>query len=140
MRYLDRLQPLGLLILRLVLGAVMIGHSYWKVFGGESKYVGFITSVGLPAWSAYLSIAAEFGGGILLILGIFTRFAGLVVLIDMAVAIARVHWKHGFLGENGYQFPVSLAAIAFALIFLGAGPIALDGVRGGGGVSRAKKA
>lgn len=132
MRYLDRLQPLALLVLRLVLGAIMIGHSYTKVFGGEHKYVGFITSLGLPWWSAYLSIAAEFGGGILLILGLLTRFVALTLVIDMAVAIAKIHFKNGLLGENGYQFPISLAAIGFALIFFGAGPMSLDAIRGGG--------
>ena len=132
MRYLDRLQPLVLLVLRLVLGAIMIGHSYTKVFGGEHRYVGYITSLGLPWWSAYLSIAAEFGGGILLIVGLLTRFAALTLVIDMAVAIAKIHFKNGLLGENGYQFPMSLAAIGIALIFFGAGPISLDSVRGGG--------
>jgi len=132
LRYLDRLQPLALLVLRLVLGAIMIGHSYTKVFGGEHRYVGYITSLGLPWWSAYLSIAAEFGGGILLIVGLLTRFAALTLVIDMAVAIAKIHFKNGLLGENGYQFPMSLAAIGVALIFFGAGPISLDSVRGGG--------
>jgi len=132
LRYLDRLQPLALLVLRLVLGAIMIGHSYTKVFGGEHRYVGYITSLGLPWWSAYLSIAAEFGGGILLIVGLLTRFAALTLVIDMAVAIAKIHFKNGLLGENGYQFPMSLAAIGIALIFFGAGPISLDSVRGGG--------
>ena len=132
MRYLERLQPLALFVLRLVLGAIMIGHSYWKVFGGEHKYVGFITSLGLPWWSAYLSMASEFGGGILLIAGLLTRFVALTIVIDMAVAIAKIHFKNGLLGENGYQFPISLAAIAFALVFFGAGPISLDSIRGGG--------
>jgi putative oxidoreductase len=132
LHYLDRLQPLALLVLRLVLGAIMIGHSYTKVFGGEHRYVGYITSLGLPWWSAYLSIAAEFGGGILLIVGLLTRFAALTLVIDMAVAIAKIHFKNGLLGENGYQFPLSLAAIGVALIFFGAGPISLDSVRGGG--------
>lgn len=132
MRYLDRLQPLALLVLRLVLGSIMIGHSYWKVFGGEHKYVGFITSMGLPWWSAYLSMAAEFGGGILLIAGLLTRFVALTLVIDMAVAMVKIHFKNGLLGDNGYQFPLSLAAIAFALIFFGAGPMSLDAIRGGG--------
>ena len=139
MRYLDRLQPLGLLVLRLVLGVIMIGHSYGKVFGGEHKAVGFISSIGLPGWLAYFSMAAEFGGGILVILGLFTRFSSFAILIDMIVAIWKVHWKNGLLGEHGYQFTLSLAAIAFALILFGAGPIALDSIRRGGGPKRATK-
>jgi uncharacterized membrane protein YphA (DoxX/SURF4 family) len=52
----------------------------------------------------------------------------------MLVAIAKVHWKNGLLtrapGAAGYEFPLSLAAIAFALICFGAGPFALDRMLG----------
>jgi putative oxidoreductase len=132
LRYLDRLQPLGLLALRLVLGVIMIGHGYPKVFGGLSHHVQMVGSLGLPGWLAYFSAAAEFLGGILIIAGLWTRCAALAILINMTVAIAKVHWKNGLLGNGGYQFPLALAAIGFALIFLGAGPIALDSVRRGG--------
>jgi len=133
LRYLDRLQPLALLILRLVLGVIMIGHGYPKVFGGLSHHVQAVSSMGLPGWLAYLSAAAEFLGGIAVILGFFTRFASLAIFINMVVAIGKVHWKNGLLGNGGYQFPLALAALAFSLIFLGAGPIALDSIRRGGG-------
>lgn len=136
MRYLDRLQPLALLVLRLVLGAVMIAHGYPKVFGGLSHHVQVVNGLGLPGWLAYFSAAADFLGGIALVLGFFTRIASLAILIDLAVAIGKVHWKNGFTGDRGYEFPLALAAIAFALIFLGPGPIALDGIRGGTGKSR----
>jgi uncharacterized membrane protein YphA (DoxX/SURF4 family) len=66
-------------------------------------------------------------------IGLFTRLAAFAIMIDMIVAIAKVHWKHGLLGAGGYEFPLALAAIAFALIFLGAGPIAIDAIRGGAG-------
>ncbi len=133
MRYLDRLQPLALLVLRLVLGAIMIGHGYPKVFGGLSHHAQFVSSLGLPGWLAYLSAAAEFLGGILLIVGLLTRCASLAILIDISVAIAKVHWKNGLMGKGGYEFTLALAAMAFALIFFGAGPIALDNIRKGGG-------
>jgi uncharacterized membrane protein YphA (DoxX/SURF4 family) len=58
--------------------------------------------------------------------------AAFAITIDMVVAIAKVHWKHGLLGAGGYEFPLALTAIAFALIFFGAGSIALDAIRGGG--------
>ena len=137
MRYLDRLQPLALLILRLVLGVIMIGHGYPKVAGGLPHHVEFVRSIGLPGWLAYFSAVAEFFGGILIVLGLLTRIASLAVVIDLGVAIWRVHWKNGLLGNGGYQFPLALAVIAFALIFFGAGPIALDSIRrGGGGAAR----
>ena len=133
MRYLDRLQPLALLTLRVVLGVIMIGHGYPKVFGGLHEHVRHISNLGLPGWLAYLSAVAEFFGGILVIAGLLTRFAALAILINMSVAIWKVHWKNGLLGQGGYQFPLSLAAIAFALILFGAGPIAMDGIRHRGG-------
>jgi len=134
LRYLDRLQPLALLVLRVVLGVIMIGHGYPKIFGGLSHHVQMVANLGLPGWLAYFSAAAEFFGGILVIAGLWTRVAAAAILINMVVAIAKVHWKNGLLGNGGYQFPLALAAIAFALIFCGAGPIALDNIcRGGPG-------
>lgn len=141
MRYLDRLQPLGLLVLRLALGVIMVGHGYPKVFGGLHKHVEFVTGLGLPGWWAYLSAVAEFFGGLLVIAGFFTRIAALAICIDLGVAIWKVHWKSGLLGNGGYQFPLAIAAIAFALLFFGAGPIALDHIRrGGGGGAKPTKA
>src|SRR5438045_4758431 len=107
----------------------MIAHGYSKVFGGLPEHVHHVSNLGLPGWLAYLSAGAEFFGGMLVIAGLFTRIASLAILINMSVAIWKVHWKNGLLGQNGYQFPLSLAAIAFALILLGAGPIALDSIR-----------
>ena len=132
LRYLDRLQPLALLVMRLALGAVMTGHGYHKVFGGLHHHVQFVTSLGLPGWSAYLSAFAEFFGGILVLIGLFTRFAAFAICIDLSVAIAKVHFHNGLMGQNGYEFPLALAALAFGLIFLGAGPIAFDHVRAPG--------
>ncbi len=131
MNFLDRLQPLGLLVLRLVLGVIMIVHGYHKVFGGMQHFEQMLHGVGIPPWMAYLAGAAEFGGGILIALGFLTRLAALAILIDMTVAIFKVHLHNGMTGPGGYEFPLSLAVIAFALIFFGAGPIAIDAVWGG---------
>ncbi len=138
MRYLDRLQPLALLVMRLVLGVIFVVHGYHNVFGGLHHHVQFVTSLGLPAWSAYLSAFAEFFGGLLVLIGLFTRAAAFAICIDICVAIAKVHFHNGLTGNGGYEFPLSLAALAFALMFLGGGSIALDHVRapGGGGKSK----
>jgi len=133
LRFLDRLQPLGLLVLRLALGAIMIGHGYGKVFGGLHKHAEFVASLGIPGWLGYLSAAAEFLGGILLVAGLLTQLAALAVCINMLVAIFKVHLHNGLLGQGGYQFPLALAAIAFSLIFGGAGSVSLDWVFSGGG-------
>jgi uncharacterized membrane protein YphA (DoxX/SURF4 family) len=67
----------------------------------------------------------------LLIAGFLTRFISLAMMIDMAVAIWKIHWKNGMFGKGGYELTLTLATIAFALILFGAGPIALDAIRGG---------
>jgi putative oxidoreductase len=138
LRYLDRLQPLALLVMRLALGAVMVGHGYHKVFGGLHHHVQLVTSVGLPAWLAYVSAFTEFLGGLLVLIGLFTRCAAFAICIDLSVAIAKVHIHNGLMGDKGYEFPLALAALAFGLIFLGGGAIAFDHIRapGGGGKSK----
>ena len=133
MNFLDRLQPLGLLALRVVLGAIMIAHGFPKAFGGMHTHVELVRSLGMPGWLAYLSIAAELGGGILLVAGFLTRLMAFFVLIDMLVAIFGEHFKNGFLGQGNYQFPLALAAMAVALIFFGGGPIAIDWLWGSKG-------
>ena len=139
MNFLNRLQPLALLALRLVLGAIMIAHGYHKVFGGFHGHQQMVGSLGLPAWLAYLSAGAEFSGGIGLVLGLFTRFFGLALLIEMGVAIWKVHWKSGLTGSNGMEFPLTCAAIALALLCFGGGPWGVT-LRGLGGPGKAKKA
>ena len=139
MRYLDRMQPLALLALRLTLGAVMIGHGWLKVNGNLHGFAGNVAALGMPAWLGYVASFVEFGGGILVLAGLFTRCAAFAILIDMSVAIIKVHWKHGLMGQGGYEFPLAMWTIAFALIFLGAGAISLDGIRGGGGGFRTPK-
>ena len=137
MRYLDRLQPLALLLTRLALGIIMVVHGSHKVFGGLHHHAQFVASLGLPYWTGYLSSFTEFLGGLLVLAGLFTRAAAFAICINMAVAIAKVHWHNGLTGDHGFEFPLSLATIAFALIFFGAGPIAIDHVlRGGGTISR----
>ena len=131
MRYLDRMQPLALVALRLTLGVIFIGHGSHKVYGHLHDFANTVGDMGLPAWLGYVAAFTEFLGGILVILGALTRFAAFALLIDMSVAIAKVHWKHGLMGNGGYEFPLALLTICFALIFFGAGPISIDAIRGG---------
>jgi len=138
LRYLDRLQPLALFVMRLVLGAIILDHGYHKVFGGLQHHVQLVTSLGLPAWSAYLSAFTEFFGGLLVLLGLFTRVAAL----RFASHVGRHRQgalPQRLMGNGGYEFPLALATLAFALVFFGGGPIAFDHIRapaGGGWKSK----
>jgi putative oxidoreductase len=120
--FLNRLQPFALLVMRLVLGAIMIAHGYHKVWGGFHHHMDFVGSLGLPKWMAYLSAGTEFFGGIAIVLGLFTRFFAAAFIIEMAVAIWKVHFKNGLIGNGGYEFPLALATIAFGLMCFGGGP------------------
>ena len=131
MRILDRLQPLALLAVRLTLGVIMVVHGYHKVFGGLHHHAEFVASLGLPAWTGYVSSFTEFLGGLFVLAGLFTRVAALAICIDLCVAIVKVDWHRGLVG--GYELSLSVATLAFLLIFFGGGPIAIDHVLRGGG-------
>ncbi len=137
---LNRLQPVALLVLRLVLGAIMIAHGYHKVFGGFHHHAEMVGSLGLPRWMAYLSAGTEFFGGIGIILGVFTRFFSLAFAIEMGIAIWKVHFKNGLTGNGGYEFPLALVAISLTLLSFGGGPWGFNFGKGSSGTSRAKKA
>ena len=134
MNFLNRLQPLGLLVLRLALGVIMVAHGWQKIADHMHGITGMMHQLGLPPFMAYLVVAAEFGGGILVLVGFLTRLAAFAIFIDMLVAILKVHLPHGLFASNGgLEFPLACAAIAFALIFSGAGPIAIDWLWGSKG-------
>jgi putative oxidoreductase len=138
LRYLDRLQPIALVVMRLALGAIMVAHGSQKVFGGLHHHAQMVAGLGLPAWLGYVSSFTEFLGGLLILVGLFTRPAAFAVCINLVVAIWKVHWHNGLMGSPdhpGYEFPLAAAALAFALIFFGGGPIAIDHVLRGGGSS-----
>jgi len=142
LRYLDRLQPLALLLMRLALGVIMAVHGYHKVFGGLHHFSQMVGSMGLPAWLGYVSAFTELLGGLLILAGFFTRPAAFAICINLAVAIWKVHLHNGLLGSPdhpGYEFPLAAATIALALIFFGGGPIALDHVLRGGGSGGGKR-
>jgi len=138
-RYLDRLQPLALLFMRVTLGVIMTVHGYHKVFGGLHHFAQFVAGMGIPAWLGYVSSFTEFLGGLLILAGLFTRAAAFAICIDLLVAIWKVHWHNGLTGDHGFEFPLAAATLAFALIFFGAGPIAMDHILRGGGSGFGKR-
>jgi putative oxidoreductase len=134
MRWLNRFQPLGLLVLRLAVGAVFIGYGWQKVHGGMAHWVAGVTAMGFPRWAGYVAAWVELAGGAALILGFLTRLAALGLLANMIVALWKVK-LHGpfWAGGSGSEFPLVCGAICFALIFFGAGPWSLDAKLFGGG-------
>ncbi len=124
----------AMLVIRVALGAIMFAHGAQKVlgiFGGkglDATVAGMGTALGIPAWLVYLSAFTEFLGGIAMILGLLTRFFGIAITINMAVAVIGVHLKNGMLGQGGYEYALSLGIMALAVTFAGPGLFSLDHV------------
>ena len=121
-------QDLGLLFLRVMMGAGIAYHGYGKVFGGHMPMlIDGVTKMGLPfpemmAWAAALS---EFAGGILVVLGLFTRPAALAIFVTMTVA--------AFVTHKADPLQVKELALAYwtmsgALVFLGGGSFSVAGL------------
>jgi putative oxidoreductase len=127
MHGLEKLRPLALLLLRLGLGIILVYHGYPKLFTHTHDTVQAFEHMGFPAYFAYIAGVVEFFGGCLLILGLFTRIAGLLVAGEMAVALVKVHGLFSNPAKvDNYQFPLAVAVGAFALAALGAGLISID--------------
>jgi putative oxidoreductase len=128
-----RLLPLNpdaaLLILRVVLGIIMLYHGWPKLTNLGGTIEGFTgMGVPLPALAAVFSTVAEVGGGLLLLLGVLTDVAGLLIAIDMLGAIAVVHAKNGFaVSDNGFEWPLALLAMAVGIALAGPGRYSVGG-------------
>jgi len=125
----NKTAPYGALVLRVALGTMFLVHSlYLKlVVFTLPGTVKFFESLGLPAAAAHLTIAVEAIGGILLILGVKTRYAAIALLPVLAGA-SWVHWKNGWLFTNaggGWEYPVFLAVATVVQALVGDGAYAL---------------
>lgn len=127
--------------IRLALAAVMIAHGAQKVLGsfngpGFNAFISGNTPFGFmrPAW-LWLAAAAlsELVGGIFVGLGFLTRVGAFFIACTMLTAIAGVHWTNGFFASNrGYEYPLSLLAMAIALLIAGGGQASIDKSLSGG--------
>ncbi len=140
MQSLEKLKPLALLFLRWGLGVIFIFHGYPKLFTHTQQFLQGFPRMGFPAYFVYIAGVLEFFGGCLLIVGLFTQIAGLLLAGEMAIAIWKVHLPQGgVMAVDNYQFPLAMAVGAFALATLGAGVISLDQLIYRGGARRAAR-
>lgn len=119
----------GLAILRAMVGTIMIAHGAQKVFdvGLAGVTEGFI-QFGVPfaVVTAPLVSLLELVGGVLLVLGAFTRLVGITLAVVMLGAAFLVHLPAGFFLPNGYEFALLLASALLALVIMGAGRYSVD--------------
>lgn len=129
------------LVLRAVLGIVMLPHGAQKLLGwfggfGFAGTMGFFTEqMHIPAVLAFLVIMAESFGSLGLIVGFLTRVAAFGIACIMVVAIAMVHWPHGFFmnwfgkqAGEGFEYHLLVLGIAVVLMVAGAGKWSADQV------------
>jgi putative oxidoreductase len=140
MEILEKLKPLALLLLRVGLGIVFIFHGYPKLFTHTHEMMGAFGKMGFPQFFVYIAGVLEFFGGMVLILGLFTRVAALLLAGEMAVAVLKVHLPQGAITDvKNYEFPMALCVACFALATIGAGLISLDHAIFRGGTRPARR-
>ncbi len=118
--------------LRIALGVIFMAHGGQKLFGwlggkGLEGTAAFFVKLGLTPgllW-AVLAGLGEFGGGLLVLLGLFTRLGALAIAVVMLVAILKVHWGAFFM-PAGVEYAASLFAGALVLLIAGGGRFSLD--------------
>jgi putative oxidoreductase len=124
----------GLLVLRVLVGALFAGHGLQKLLGwfgghGIDGTAGFFDSLGLrPARAMAIGAGmAEFGGGLLFALGYVTPLAAALISAVMFCAIWTVHRVNGlWVTDGGYEYNLVLLAIAFAVTAIGPGKLSAD--------------
>ena len=133
-RRLEGLERLAVLILRLFLGFAFTMHGSQKLLGafgggGVSGVAGMMGKLGIEPsllWAWVVSIT-EFVGGVCLFFGFLTRFWAAGLVIDMAVAVVKVHLVNGFfVGKNGVELPLTFGVIALAIVLTGPGSLSMD--------------
>jgi len=117
-------------LLRVTLGIMYLAHSLVLKLGtfGLAGTAGFFVSVGLPGWLAYVTFAAEAVGGILLVLGVQTRWVVLALSPALLGAIIWVHAGNGWVftaTNGGWEYPAFLIVVSVAQFLLGDGAYAL---------------
>jgi putative oxidoreductase len=127
---LDKHRDTGLLILRVGIGIMFMFHGLPKLTGGPeiwAKVGSALSVIGLnfaPTFMGLMAAIAEFGGGLLLLLGLFTRPASFFLLITMIVATLM----HVLSGDSfiRYSHALESAILFFGFIFIGPGTFSLD--------------
>lgn len=124
----------GKLVLRAALSFLLLFHGISKLIGGVGFIAGILAKAGLPPAIGYLVYIAEVIAPLLMLIGLYTRPAALVVAINMVVAVLLVHTSQFFtLSETGgwaLELQAFYFASALAVALLGAGRYSLGGIRG----------
>ncbi len=131
------MMDLALLILRLTVGLLVLGHGAQKLFGwfgghGLTATSGWLGSVGFrpPRFWTLLVAGSEFFGGLLFALGLFSPLGSLGISASMLMATTKVHWPKVWASNGGFEHPLTNLAVAIAVGLIGPGAFSVDGSLG----------
>jgi len=123
-------------IMRVVLGIIFLAHGIDKLQMGLGNVDGYFSSVGVPGFLAYVAAILELVGGVLLIVGLFTRYVSALFAIMLIAAIFMMKLSAGLLGGEGgagYELDLSLIVISIYLVLGEGSSLSLDRLLGFGG-------
>jgi putative oxidoreductase len=124
----------GKLLLRAVLAILLLFHGFSKLSGGIAPIIGMVQKAGLPGAFGYLVYIGEVAAPLLILFGLFTRLAALVVAVNMVVALLLAHTSQFFsINETGgwaLELQAMYLAGALTVALLGAGRYSLGGTGG----------
>ena len=118
----------GITILRVMVGIVFLAHGGQKVFVyGFSGVQGAFGQMGIPMPTVLGPFVAllELVGGLMLVVGVGTRWVSILLAIEMAVAVLKVHLSHGFFLPGGFEYALMMFAASCAVALEGPGAAAL---------------
>src|SRR5574341_210540 len=131
----EKTKDYSLVILRIALGVIFFAHGSQKLlgwfggFGFDATVEFFDQQLGIPPALAVMAIFAEFCGGLMVLLGCFTRAGAAAIAVTMAVALLNVHLQQGFFiggGKVGFEYVFALLLVAVYLAINGAGELSVD--------------
>lgn len=122
----ERVAPYSYTLMRFVTGACLVPHGFQKLFLGALPFAA-IKTLGLPAAAAYLVGCNELFCGLMIALGLFTRFGAAGLIIEFTVVTFAIQYKYGyFWTSKGLEFPLVILILSIAIFFRGGGPYSLD--------------
>lgn len=127
-------------LMRVVLGILLLAHGISKFQMGLGNVAAWFASAGTPGFLAYIAGWLELIGGILLILGLFTRYVSILFTVMLLGAIATMKLPLGLLGNGqmtGYELDLAYLMLTVYFIFAGPGSLSIDKVLFGKGKAAA---
>lgn len=128
----DRYHDFGLLLLRVFLGVMMIGHGWPKMMGGTKMWTGLgktMAALGInfaPTFWGFMAMFAEVFGGFLIAIGLFFRPTLLFLMVPTMAVAMYMHMKVKGDPFNTWSHAATLGLVFIAMIFIGPGKYSLD--------------